>query len=205
MKTFVFTLFIVTCFLSGSAQNERYNYPDAFYFVKEVKLTTEGGGNFKFSLSVKEDPSDNLSKVRIYAVQVRADKEDIIGNTMVYANASGTAEKTYTVEGSIHPEAKRIWLYVAVNGNGNFYFDNIEYFTGNASGWQPIPLDNNSFENTGKNLFKGYYVSKKSAPQLQVNNSSSFATHGKSSLHVFTAGMKAVAALAKAEAITADY
>jgi hypothetical protein len=205
MKTFVFTLFIITCFLSGSAQNERYNYPDAFYFVKEVTLTPGESGNFKFNLSVKENPSDNLSKVRIYAVQVRSEKEDIIGNTLVYANASGTTEKTYTVEGSIHPEAKRIWLYVAVNGNGNFYFDNIEYFNSTATGWQAVTLQNSSFEDAGKNLLKGYYVSKKSVPQLQVNSSSHFATHGKNSLHVFTAGMKAVAALAKAEAITADY
>lgn len=190
----VFLLFVVLILvrLSVSAQTERFYYPDAFYFVKEVPAAAQAGKQFRFNISVKENGADEKSKPRIYAIQVRKGKEDVIGKTLTYANSTGADWKTYTVEGTIDSTATRIWLYVAVNGNGNFYFDNLQYELKDDNGnWVKQPLFNHSFEAAGKKLLKDYYT-KRSAPQLKIEQSTD-AAEGKASLHIFAAGMKASA------------
>jgi hypothetical protein len=188
-KLFSFCCFILVQ-LSVAAQTERFYYPDAFYFVKEVATTGQAGKNYRFSISVKENGADEKSRPRIYAIQVRKGKEDVIGKTLTYANAAGTGWKMYSVEGIIDSGATRVWLYVAVNGNGNFYFDNVEYaIKGPTTDWEKQALANYSFEAPGKKILKDYY-SKRSAPELKIAQTTD-AVEGKYALHVFTAGMKA--------------
>jgi len=144
---------------------------------------------YHFELSVKENPSDTLSKPRIYAIQVRKGKEDLIGKTMVYAvSATNKDWKTYSVDGIIDNEATRIWLYIAVNGNGEFYFDNLQCSIADVNGTlQEKDLSNPSFEE--KKLLNGYYVSDKPGKNLQIQPSS-IASDGKQSLLITTAAQK---------------
>jgi hypothetical protein len=172
------------------AQTERFYYPDAFYFVKEVSTIGQAGKTYRFSIAVKENGADEKSKPRIYAIQVRKGKEDVIGKTLSYASASGSDWKTYSVEGIMDSAATKLWLYVAVNGNGDFYFDNLQFAIKNTNtDWEKQPLSNYSFEDGGKKLLKSYY-SKRSAPELKIAQATD-AAEGKSSLHVFASGMKA--------------
>jgi hypothetical protein len=188
-KIFFFFLVLITTQFAIYAQTERFYYADAFYFVKEVPASGQVGKQFRFTISVKENGADEKSKPRIYAIQVRKGKEDVIGKTLTYASSSGTDWKTYTVEGTIDSAATRVWLYVAVNGNGNFYFDNLQYELKDESGnWVKQSLSNHSFETAGKKLLKDYYI-KRSAPQLKIQQSTD-AVEGKSSLHIFASGMK---------------
>jgi hypothetical protein len=191
----LFFFFCLSVFqLSVFAQTERFYYPDAFYFVKEVSTIGQAGKTYRFSIAVKENGADEKSKPRIYAIQVRKGKEDVIGKTLTYASASGNDWKAYSVEGIIDSAATKLWLYVAVNGNGNFYFDNLQYAIKNANtDWDKLSLSNYSFEDGGKKLLKSYY-SKRSAPELKIGQAVD-AVDGKSSLHVFAAGMKASTAL----------
>jgi hypothetical protein len=189
-KIFVFFLLLIATQFAIYAQTDRFYYADAFYFVKEMPASGQVGKQFRFSVSVKENVADEKSKPRIYAIQVRKGKEDVIGKTLTYAKGTGDDWKTYAVEGIFDSAATRIWLYVAVNGNGHFYFDNLQYELKDESGnWVKQTLSNYSFETAGKKLLKDYYT-KRSAPQLKIEQSTD-AVEGKASLHIFAAGMKA--------------
>lgn len=188
MKNLSLLLVFALSAMAALAQTNQFYYPDAFYFVKEVSLSQQKDKPFHFDISVKENPADTLSRPRIYAIQVRKGKEDIIGKTLVYAKADSGSWKKYSIDGTIDPEAVRIWLYVAVNGNGDFYFDNLHFFIAGPGGTlQEQALPNASFEE--KKLLSGYYVSKRFAPDLKLK-ASPLATDGKQSVQVTTTGQR---------------
>ena len=188
MKTTYLLLLTALCSLCAAAQSTQFNYPDAFYFVKEINTAGLTERPFHIEITVKEDPADSLSKPRIYAVQVRKGKEDIIGKTMVYATVTNGEWKTYSIDGITDKQATRIWFYAAVNGNGNFYFDKISYSIADANGTLlEKDLSNQSFED--KKLLNGYFVSAADPKNLQVK-ASPIANDGKQSLLVTATGQK---------------
>lgn len=185
----IYLLLITALFaLSASSQSEQFNYPDAFYFVKEIKVTGLTERPFHIEITVKENPADSLSKPRIYAVQVRKGKEDIIGKTMVYATVTNGDWKTYSINGITDKQATRIWFYAAVNGNGDFYFDKLMYSIADANcTLQEMDISNQSFED--KKLLNGYFISASPSKNLQVK-ASAVANDGKQSLEVIVTGQK---------------
>jgi hypothetical protein len=188
MKNIYLLLITVVFVLSASAQSEQFNYPDAFYFVKEIKVAGLTERPFHIDITVKENPADSLSKPRIYAVQVRRGKEDIIGNTMVYATVTNGEWKTYSIDGITDKQATRIWFYAAVNGNGIFYFDKLQFSIADINGTlQEKDLTNQSFED--KKLLNGYFVSATPSKNLQLK-ASAVANEGKKSLEVTVTGQK---------------
>jgi len=188
MKNLSLGLFFALATAVTYAQSDRFYYPDAFYFVKEVNVKQQQEKAFHFDISVKENPADTLSHPRIYSIQVRKGKEDFIGNTFAYAKAVDGDWKTYSIDGNIDKEAIRILLYVAVNGNGDFYFDNLHFFMADSSGaLREEKLSNTSFEE--KKLLAGYYLSKRTSPDFKLQFSP-LATDGKQSLQVSVSGQK---------------
>jgi hypothetical protein len=188
MKNTCLLLITALFFLSASAQSEQFNYPDAFYFVKEIKTEGLTERPFHIEITVKENPADSLSKPRIYAVQVRKGKQDIIGKTMVYATVTNGDWKTYSIDGITDKQATRIWFYAAVNGNGNFYFDKLTYSIADINGTlQEKDLTNQSFED--KKILNGYFVNAAYSKNLQVKLSP-VANDGKQSLEVIVSGQK---------------
>ncbi len=183
-------LLFITAFpvLTAAAQTEQFNYPDAFYFVKEININGLTERPFHIEITVKENPADSLSKPRIYAVQVRKGKEDIIGRTMLYATQSNGDWKTYSIDGITDKQATRIWFYAAVNGNGDFYFDKLQYSIADATGTlQEKDVANQSFED--KKILNGYFVSTAPSRYLQLK-ASPIANDGKQSLLVTVTGQK---------------
>ena len=188
MKNIYLLLSAALFSLSAAAQSEQFNYPDAFYFVKEIKVGGLTERPFHIEITVKENPADSLSKPRIYAVQVRKGKEDIIGKTMVYATVTNGSWKTYSIDGITDKQATRIWFYTAVNGNGDFYFDKLQYSIADVTGTlQEKDLLNQSFED--KKILNGYLVSTPPSKNLQVK-ASAVANDGKQSLEVIVSGQK---------------
>ena len=188
MKNIFLLLTLAFFAVKASAQSEQYNYPDAFYFVKEIKTQGLTERPFHIEITVKENPAESLSKPRIYAVQVRKGKEDIIGKTLKYATATNGEWKTYSIDGITEKQATRIWFYAAVNGNGNFYFDKLQFSIADANGTlQEKDLSNQSFED--KKILNGYFVSSSTSKDLQVI-ASSISNDGKQSLQVITANQK---------------
>jgi hypothetical protein len=188
MKNTCLLLFIALFSLCAAAQSEQFNYPDAFYFVKEINVAGLTERPFHIEIMVKENPADSLSKPRIYAVQVRKGKEDIIGKTMVYATPTSGDWKTYSIDGITDKKATRIWFYAAVNGNGDFYFDKLTYSMADLNGTlQETDLTNQSFED--KKLLNGYLLSAVPSKNLQIK-ASGIASDGKQSLEVIVTGQK---------------
>lgn len=181
---FIALLFCAT----AAAQPERFYYPDAFYFVKEIKTEGLQERPFHLEISVKENPADSFSRPRIYAVQVRKGKEDIIGKTLIYATVIDGDWKTYSIDGIVDKEATRIWFYIAVNGNGSFNFDNLKCSIADINGTLvERDISNYSFEN--KNLFAGYFISARPSKDLIIQQSAE-ASEGKRSLQVITSRQK---------------
>ncbi len=188
MKNIYLLLMLSLMGTCATAQSEQFNYADAFYFVKEIPLNGLTERPFHIDITVKENPADSLSKPRIYAVQVRKGKEDIIGKSMVYATVTNGEWKTYSINGITAKDATRIWFYTAVNGNGEFYFDKLQYSIADANGTlQEKDLTNQSFED--KKLLNGYFISAAPSKTLQVK-ASSVANDGKQSLQVTVTGQK---------------
>jgi hypothetical protein len=170
------------------SQSNRFYYPDAFYFVKEVNVEGLQERPFHFEISVKETPSDTLSKPRIYAIQVRKGKEDIIGKTMVYATANNGSWNNYSIDGITDKDATRIWFYVAVNGNGIFNFDNLQCSIADINGTLlERDLSNSSFEE--KKVLNGYFISSKPSSNIRFQLSP-LATDGNYSLEVISSNQK---------------
>ncbi|MDE3251075.1 MAG: hypothetical protein KGO82_20585 [Bacteroidota bacterium] len=189
MKNVCLLLLLAMAAATTHAQSASFNYPDAFYFVKEINVSKQTERPFHLEITVKENPADSLSKARIYAIQVRKGKEDIIGRTMTYAKIASNGEwNTYSIDGITDKAATRIWLYAAVNGNGDYYFDNISYSIADHTGTLlEADLSNQSFED--HKLLNGYFVSPTDGKNIRVQKSP-VASEGKQAVLVSVTGQK---------------
>jgi hypothetical protein len=194
MKKLILAGLILACSqLTALGQSDWYYFPDEIYFVKEVPVKEMRGKEFRYQIAVKSAASDTFSKVRINGVAAGKGKDDFINNS------SFTKEQTtengwtiYTISGTVPQDAWKLWFYSAVNGNGEFYFDNLQFHILEGQDWIQLELSNPSFEENNKNIFKGYYVSNRSTPHLKTAVSKTTAYHGESSLQVQTNGLMPV-------------
>jgi hypothetical protein len=190
MKPALLLAFALGLMLRLAAQNEWYYFPDEIYFVKEVPAKEFRGKHFKYEIAVKADAADTFSKVRINGVGVGKGPDDFLNNSAFtkgyYTENNWTV---YTITGIVPEQAWKLWFYSAVNGNGNFYFDNISFFVEEDGEWLQVELPNESFEESGKNIFNGYYVSTRKSSHLKVDISRDLSFHGDCSLHINTFGL----------------
>lgn len=187
----IYPIFFISLFsFSSFAQNNSaswYHYAEEFYFVKEVNVSDYAGKNFRYEIAVKADPSDSLSKVRIHGIGVGKRPDDFVNSDFTVETRAEQAWTIYTVIGTVNPTAVRLWFYAAVNGNGNFYFDDISFYIEDAPGhWKQQWLFNHSFEERSPDIFAGYYVSKRKSPGVKTQLSSESVKTGRYSLQVKT-------------------
>jgi len=190
MKAIILLAFAIGSALQSSAQNEWYYFPDEIYFVKEVPAKEFRGKHFRYEIAVKASATDTFSKVRINGVGVGRGKDDFLNNasfTKGYHIENGWT--VYTITGTVPEQAWKLWFYSAVNGNGEFYFDNISFAVEEDGEWMELELPNASFEQSNKNLFNGYYVSTRKTQHLKTGASKEEVYHGEYSLHISTFGL----------------
>ncbi|HYE54771.1 MAG TPA: hypothetical protein VD996_08010 [Chitinophagaceae bacterium] len=190
MKNLLLTGLILACSFVALGQSDWYYFPDEIYFVKEVPAKDLRGKEFRYQIAVKAAAADTFSKVRINGVAAGKGKDDFINNSNF--SKQQTAENgwtIYTITGTVPQEAWKLWFYSAVNGNGEFYFDHLQFYILEGNDWIQLELSNPSFEENNKNIFKGYYVSNRDTPHLKTAVSKTMAFHGESSLHVQTKGL----------------
>jgi hypothetical protein len=181
--------FIFACLFSVSsfAQTSWYHYAEEFYFVKEVNVSDYVGKNFRYEIAVKSDPADSLSKVRIHGIGVGKGPDDFINSDFTVESRTEQDWTIYTVIGSVDPESVRLWFYSAINGNGNFFFDDVSFYIEEAPGhWKQLWLFNHSFEEKSPDIFAGYYVSKRKSSGVRTQLTSDNAKTGRYSLQVKT-------------------
>jgi len=183
-----YSFLFACCFaLPVLAQQPVYHFPEEFYFVKEVPATEFKGKNFRFEIAVKENPADSLSKVRIHGVNVGKGPDDFLKSEFTVEKRIEQEWSIYTVVGTVRPDAARLWFYAAVNGNGSYYFDDLSFYIEESPGrWKQIGLFNHSFEEKGRNIFAGYYVSTRKSANVRTQLSNEVAKTGQHSLFVST-------------------
>jgi hypothetical protein len=202
MKKILFIFFASACALTTNAQTpvSWYHFAEEFYFVKEVPTTSLQGKNFRYEIAVKADPSDTLSKVRVHGIGVGKGQEDFLNSHFTVETRTEQEWTIYTVIGTVSPEAKKLWFYASVNGNGNFYFDDLSFYIEEEPGkWRQLSLFNASFEEKQTDIFAGYYVSKRRSPNLQTMLSKETVKTGQKSLLIKTRGAAPVVSSAMTE------
>jgi hypothetical protein len=191
MKKIYAIFFASFCVLSSYGQTPVawYHYTEEFYFVKEVPAASLQGKNFRYEIAVKADPADTLSKVRIHGIGVGKGSEDFLNSNFSVETRKEQEWTIYTVIGTVNAEAKKLWFYASVNGNGNFYFDDLSFYIEEEAGkWRQLNLFNPSFEEKQNDIFAGYYVSKRRSPNVQTMLSKEVVKTGQKSLLVKTRG-----------------
>ncbi len=202
MKKISIIFFASVCVLASYAQTPVawFHYAEEFYFVKEVPTATLQGKNFRYEIAVKADPADTLSKVRIHGIGVGKGQDDFLNSHFTIETRSEQEWTIYTVVGTVAPEAKKLWFYASVNGNGSFYFDDLSFYIEDDPGkWRQLSLFNASFEEKQNDIFAGYYVSKRRSPNVQTLLSKETAKTGQKSLLVRTRGAAPVVTSALSE------
>ncbi len=191
-KGFLFLLFVCGM-LTVSAQQNWYYFAEEFYFVKEVSVKELHGKNFRYEIAVKANPADTLSKVRIHGIAVGKGKDDFINSDYTLESRTEQDWTVYTIIGKVQEDAWRLWFYAAVNGNGDFHFDDISFYVEMEPGqWKQLSLYNSSFEVKNKDIFSGYYVSKRNTANTKVSLSGDVYKTGNHSLKVKSKGQVAV-------------
>ena len=199
MKRIAFFLLLACACLSASSQSQWYYYAEEFYFVKEVPVKEYRGKNFRYEIAVRSNPFDTLSKVRVHGINVGKGREDFIASDFTLETRQEQAWTIYTIVGKVDEEAWKLWFYTAVNGNGEFYFDDISFYVETEPGhWRQLTLPNSSFETSSKNIFDGYYVSRRSSATLNTQVSRSVYKSGKTALHVISRKQQPVSLLTNA-------
>ena len=165
MKKLLLLFFVCACIQhSAFSQSEWYYFPDEIYFVKEIPAKELRGKEFMYQIAVKSQPADTFSKVRINGVAAGKGMDDFLNNSKFAKEQTTEGDWTiYTISGTVPQEAWKLWFYSAVNGNGNFYFDHVQFYVREGNDWVQLDITNPSFETEAKNIFKGYHHGKRPA------------------------------------------
>ena len=186
-KTLLFPI-LLFCFTSFS-QSSWYHFAEEFYFVKEISVGGFKNKQFRYEIAVRSNPADTLSKIRIHGIAAGKGKEDFLKSSFSLETRTEQEWTVYTIVGKVHQDAHRLLFYASVNGNGDFYFDDVNFYIENSPGrWKQLELFNPSFEISKPDIFAGYYVSRRRSEGLRVNLSARVYKTGHSSLNVKTSG-----------------
>jgi hypothetical protein len=187
-KTLLFPIFLF-CFVASFAQNSLYHFAEEFYFVKEISVSSYRDKQFRYEIAIRSNPADTFSRIRIHGIAAGNAKEDFIKSNFAVETRSEEDWTVYTIVGRVHEDAHRLLFYASINGNGDFYFDDVNFYLEHTPGrWKQVELFNPSFEISKPDIFAGYYVSKRRSEGLKVHLSDHIYKTGRSSLNVKTSG-----------------
>jgi hypothetical protein len=187
-KTVLFSLFLLS-FMALFAQSASYHFAEEFYFVKEISVSAYRGKQFRYEIAVMSNPADTFSKIRVHGIASGNRKEDFIKSNFLVESHIEQEWTVYTVIGQVNEEASKLLFYTSVNGNGDFYFDDVNFYVEEWSGkWKQLTLFNPSFEINKPNILAGYYVSKRRSEGLSIHLSDEIHKTGNVSLNVKTSG-----------------
>lgn len=186
-KTVLFPV-LLFC-ITSLAQTRIYHFAEEFYFIKEISVINYKGKQFRYEIAVKSAPADTLSKIRIHGIAAGKRKEDFIKSNYKLESRIEQEWTIYTIIGKVQDEANTLLFYASVNGNGDFYFDDVNFYVEEKVGrWKQLELFNPSFELSKPDIFAGYYVSRRRTEGLRVHLSDRVFKTGSRSLNVKTYG-----------------
>jgi hypothetical protein len=197
MKKVLSIFFASLCaFTSYSQSRASYHYAEVFYFIKEVPTDHLGGVNFRYEIAVKANPLDTFSKVRVHCVGLDKANGELPNGNFNIETRQEQDWTIYTVIGKIDRDAQKLCFYASVNGNGNFYFDDISFYLETRPGnWRQVSLYNSSFEEEDPDIFAGYSISRTKNNRVQTLISKDVVKSGRRALLVKTKGVTPAAAI----------
>ena len=194
-RTLLFSILLL-CLSSAFSQFSSYHFAEEFYFVKEINVTGYRDKQFRYEIAVKSRPDDTLSKIRIHGIAAGKRKEDFIKSNFILESRVEQEWTIYTVAGRVDEGAHKLLFYASINGNGDFYFDDVNFYVeASPARWNQLELFNPSFEIREPDIFTGYYVSKRRSDGLKVRLSHEVFKTGHLSLNVTTSGNNPVSGI----------
>jgi len=184
-NTIVFILLITTTSLVNSQVQTNTN---RLRLVKEVSLEQFSNESFIFQAVAKYLPTDSTGQSNFFLLQVgKGDYDFIKGSGQWEEICSNDSDWAYySIEGEVKPGAKRIWIYLNSEGNGDCYFDNLSFkIKKSENKWTNNLIKKGDFEDVSDPI--KIFVNKKSIEVNEdnqvniINNNES--DYGKS-LHV---------------------
>ena len=180
IKKLLFLLLLLTTSKSF-AQNRVFS--NQFYFLSELPIEKNVGKKFRYTIDLKSVPNDSISNISIRTMQIGKDRYDFVQSNGYKKNHLDTLWHTAIIESTINAKAKKIWLYVLQEGNGNFYADNMKLEIQEADGsWSTLPIENGNFELNDKNPLKDFIKNKQLPTGTTVSLTPLNAKNGKSLL-----------------------
>lgn len=197
-KSFLFFAVILFSIICYSQRAVQYHYAEEFYFVKEIPALSLRGKQFRYEIAVRSNPADTLSKIRIHGIAAGKGSDDFIKSDYELETRSEQDWTVYTVVGKVDDAAYKLWFYAGVNGNGDFYFDDVNFYYEITPGkWKQLKLYNPSFEINAPDIFAGYFVSKRKSEKFRIRTNDEVFKTGRQSLNVKTFGQLPASGLVK--------
>jgi len=160
-STLLFALLLLGLPFAGLGQ--AYRSSNSFSFVAEASMGKYTSRPYRWSVSMRYEPADTTAKLRIWAVQWGKQVGDFKKTDRFAQHILPNEWRTYTLEGTLAPQADLVYLYTGLEGNGRFFFDNLGLqVQAPDQTWQNVPLKNGDFEHSRTPL-AGYVLD----PQLK--------------------------------------
>ena len=157
----LFALLLLGLPIAGLGQ--AYRSSTNFSFVAEASLGKYKSRFYRWSVSMRYEPADTTAKVKIWAVQWGKQAGDFKKTDRFAQRILPNEWRTFTLEGTLAPQADLVYLYTGLEGNGRFFFDNLVLqVQAPDQTWQHVPLKNSDFEHSRTPL-AGYVLD----PQLK--------------------------------------
>ncbi len=146
-RNLMFAFFFIIASTSLIAQIQKNSNDVAL--VKVIDVTNFIGKKYIAEVDIKSNATDSLSKCGIANIQIGKHDNDLFWNTQKFNLSKKQISnwKTFSIEGVISPESKKIWIYFCASGNGDFYFDNIKFkIFEDSTTYKTVIIKNSDFE-----------------------------------------------------------
>lgn len=164
--TMLITLLLLGLPFAGLGQ--AYHNSISFSFVAEASLGKYKSRPYRWSVSMRYEPADTTTKLKIWAVQWGRQAGDFKKTDRFAQRILPNEWRTYTIQGTLAPQADLIYLYSGLEGNGRFFFDNLSLqVQAPDQTWQQVPLKNGDFERSPTPL-AGYLIDPELKGKLPI-------------------------------------
>lgn len=155
------------CLLLGislAGFGQAYHSSNSFFFLPQVPVKQFQGRPYRYQVSIKYVPADTTAHVSLRAMQIGKNDYDFKQTDPFTERLQPNAWHTYTIQGQIGAGVEKLWFYSILDGNGQFFFDNLTLQVQMPTqAWQPVPIKNGDFEHSATPL-AGYETGRKDLP-----------------------------------------
>jgi pimeloyl-ACP methyl ester carboxylesterase len=145
--------------------SQTYHSSNSFFFLPQVGVEQFQGRPYRYQVSLRYLPADTTAKASFMVMQVGKNDYDFKKKDYTAEVIRPNEWHTYTIQGQLESEVKKLWFYTALAGNGTFWLDNfaLQIQLPNQM-WENVPVKNGNFEHSATPL-AGYETGLKALPK----------------------------------------